>query len=76
MAVQACLVGLADTVFTRIDVTDGHVTGWEARSLFDELFKGTEFEYGSLVEVMPQHPNRAAAVRGPVLPLADAPRSS
>lgn len=42
---------LNDTVFTRIDVTDGHVTGWEARPLFDELFKGSEFEYGSLVEL-------------------------
>jgi len=40
-----------DTAFTRIDVTDGHVTGWEARPLFDELFKGAGFEYGSLVEV-------------------------
>ena len=40
-----------DTVFTRIDVRDGHVTGWEAHPLYAELFDGPGFEYGSLVEV-------------------------
>ena len=50
--------------FQRIDVTDGHVTGWEAHPPFDALFNGEEFEYGTLVEVKPQHPNRAA-ITGP-----------
>ena len=40
-----------DAVFTRIDVRDGHVTGWEARPLYAELFDGPGFGYGSLVEV-------------------------
>ena len=40
-----------DAVFTRIDVRDGHVTGWEARPLYAELFDGPGFEYGSLVEL-------------------------
>ena len=39
-----------DAVFTRIDVRDGHVTGWEARPLYAELFDGPGFEYGSLVD--------------------------
>ena len=41
---------LNDTVFTRIDVRDGHVTGWEARSPSTAVQPGPEFEYGSLVD--------------------------
>jgi hypothetical protein len=54
-------------VFARITLRDGHIDRWEFHAPADELFNPPQFEYGSLVEVMPPHANTALAVPGPVL---------